>query len=242
NGEIDGILFFANDVTEQVLSRKKIEESILRYSSLIEQAGDAICFIDASMKIIEVNQYACKKLGYSRAEILTLSINKFFLDEDLKTNPLKMDALKRGKIIRNERRVIRKDGTLIDVELSAKMLKDGNMLLFARDITENKKAQLALMESEKKYRQIVETAQEGIWLIDENHKTTFVNDKMCQILEYTQKEMIGKEIFYFMDEEGKQLATKLMEGKKAGKSDNRTFKYISKSGKEIWANVAANPF
>jgi len=242
DGNIDGILFFANNVTEQVLSRKKIEESILRYSSLIEQAGDAICFIDASMKIIEVNQYACKKLGYSRAEILTLSINKFFLDEDLKTNPLKMDALKGGKTIRNERRVIRKDGTLIDVELSAKMLKDGNMLLFARDITENKKAQLALMESEKKYRQIVETAQEGIWLVDENHRTTFVNNKMCQILEYTQKEMMGKEIYSFMDKEGQDLASKLMKKKKKDHSDQRHFKYISKSGKEIWANVAANPY
>lgn len=242
DGNIDGIFFFANDVTEQVLSRKKIEESILRYSSLIEQASDAICFVDASMKIIEVNRYACEKLGYSRAEILQLSIADFFLEEDLKTNPLKMDALKGGKTIRSERRIIRKDGTLIDVELSAKMLKDGNMLLFVRDITENKKAQLALMDSEKKYRQIVETAQEGIWLVDENHRTTFVNNKMCQILEYTQQEMMGKEIYSFMDAEGQQLASKLMKKKKEGYSDQRHFKYISKSGKEIWANVAANPF
>jgi len=242
DNNIDGILFFANDVTEQVLSRKKIEESVLRYSSLIEQASDAICIIDVSMKITDVNHYACLKSGYSREEILQLSLEDFFLAEDLMANPLKLDALKEGKTVRDERRIKRKDGTLIDVELSAKMLKDGNTILFGRDMTDHKKAQRALMESEKKYRQIVETAQEGIWLIDENHKTTFVNDKMCQILEYTQKEMIGKEIFYFMDEEGKQLATKLMEGKKAGKSDNRTFKYISKSGKEIWANVAANPF
>jgi PAS domain S-box-containing protein len=242
DGNIDGILFFANDVTEQVLSRKKIEDSILRYTSLIEQASDAICFMDASMKIIEVNRYACEKLGYSRAEILQLSIADFFLEKDLKTNPLKIDSLKGGKTIRGERRIIRKDGTLIDVELSAKILKDGNMLLFVRDISEHKKAQQALMESEKKYRQIVETAQEGIWLIDENHKTTFVNNKMCQILEYTQKEMIGREIYSFMDESGQQIAAKLMKKKKEGNSDQRHFKYISKSGKEIWANVSANPF
>jgi PAS domain S-box-containing protein len=242
DGNIDGILFFANDVTEQVLSRKKIEESILRYSSLIEQASDAICFMDASMKIIEVNQYACEKLGYSRAEILQLSIADFFLEEDLKTNPLKTDSLRGGKTIRGERRIKRKDGTLIDVELSAKILKDENMLLFVRDISEHKKAQQALIESEQKYRQIVETAQEGIWLIDENQKTTFVNNKMCQILEYNQKEMMGKEIYSFMDQEGKQLAAKLMKKKKEGHSDQRHFKYISKSGKEIWANVAANPF
>lgn len=239
---IDGILFFANDVTEQVLSRKKIEKSVLRYSSLIEQASDAICIIDASMKITEVNHYACQKSGYSREEILNLSIDDFFLKEDLTANPLQVDALKEGKTIRDERRIRRKDGALIDVEISVKMLEDGNTLLFARDMTDHKKAQRALMESEKKYRQIVETAQEGIWLIDENHKTTFVNDKMCQILEYSQAEIIGKEIYYFMDQEGQQLAAKLMESKKDGKSDNRNFKYIAKSGKEIWANVAANPY
>jgi PAS domain S-box-containing protein len=242
DGGIDGILFFVIDVTEQVISRKKIEESLLRYSSLINQASDAICFIDTSMKIIEVNYYACQKLGYSRIEFLQLSITDFFLEEDLQVNPLKIDALKGGRTIRDERRIKRKDGALIDVELSSKKLKDGNILLFVRDISQHKKAQVALMESEQKYRQIVETAQEGIWLVDENHKTTFVNNKMCQILEYTQNEMIGKEIFSFMDEKGQQIAAGLMQKKKEGYSDQRHFKYISKSGKEIWASVASNPF
>ncbi|MFV8327745.1 PAS domain S-box protein [Flavobacterium sp. ZS1P14] len=242
DGNIDGILFFANDVTEQVLSRKKIEDSLLRYTSLIEQASDAICFMDASMKIIEVNHYACEKLGYSKAEILQLSAADFFLKEDLKANPIKIDPLKGGNTVRGERKILTKDGTLIDVELSAKILKDGNMLLFVRDVSEHKKAQQTVMESEKKYRQIVETAQEGIWLIDENHKTTFVNNKMCEILEYTQKEMMGKEIYFFMDDEGPQIVAKLMKKKKEGHSNQRHFKYISKSGKEIWANVAANPF
>lgn len=241
DGTIDGILFFANDVTEQVLSRQKVEESILRYSSLIEQAGDAICILDKSMKIVDVNRYCCERLGFTRTEILQLSVADFFLKEDLKSNPLKMDDLKEGKTVRGERRVKRKDGTLIEVEISAKMLKDGSTLLIVRDISENKKSQLALMESEQKYRQIVETAQEGIWLIDANHTTTFVNEKMCQILEYTQTEMMGKEVYSFMDTEGKHIAAKLLKGKKEGKSDKRHFKYISKSGKEIWVNIAANP-
>ncbi|WP_339919646.1 PAS domain S-box protein [uncultured Flavobacterium sp.] len=241
DGDIDGILFFANDVTEQVLSRQKIEESVLRYTSLIEQAGDAICFIDSSMNIIEVNRYACEKLGYSKTEILQLSLDDFFLEEDLKANPLKIYLLKEGKTLRGERRIKRKNGSLIEVDLSAKMLNDGTFLIFIRDISEQKKAQQAVVESEKKYRQIVETAQEGIWLIDQNHQTTFVNNKMCEILEYAQEEMMGKDIYSFMDQEGKKIATKLMKRKKEGQPDQRHFKYISKSGKEIWTNVVANP-
>jgi PAS domain S-box-containing protein len=166
DGTIDGIFFFANDVTEQVLSRKKIEESVLRYSSLIEQASDAICITDVSMKIIEVNRYAYEKLGYSRAEIFQLSIGDFFLEEDLKSKPLKIDALKAGNTVRSERRIKRKDGVLIDMELSAKMLKDGSTLLFARDVTENKKAQQALIENEKKYRYLFDNNPMPMWIID----------------------------------------------------------------------------
>ena len=62
-----------------------------------------------------------------------------------------------------------------------------------------------------------------------------------EILEYTQEEMMGKEIYYFMDDEGKQLAAESMEKKKQGHADQRQFKYISKSGKEVWTNISANP-
>ena len=240
-GTIDGIFVFANDVSEQVSSRKKIEESLLRYSSLIEQASDAICFMDESLKILDVNRYACEKLGYSRTEIFQLNITDFFLKEDIQSKPIQITTLKQGDTFRGERRIITKSGAIIDAEISAKKLNDGNIILFARDITENKKAQLALMESEKKYRQIVETAQEGIWLVDENHKTTFVNNKMCQILEYTPNEMMEKEIYSFMDEEGQRIAAKLMKRKEEGKPDKSHFKFISKSRKEIWANITANP-
>ena len=69
--------------------------------------------------------------------------------------------------------------------------------VYLQDISQRKKAELELEESREKYRQIVETAQEGIWMIDENNKTVFVNQKMCDILEYRADEMIGKENMCF---------------------------------------------
>jgi PAS domain S-box-containing protein len=119
--------------------------------------------------------------------------------------------------------------------------KIDGILFFAIDVTEQVKSRKKIEESEKQFRQIVETAQEGIWLVDENNKTTFVNKKLCEILEYTEEEMMGKEIFDFMDDEGKELAAKQMLEKRDGKSGQKDFKYISKSGKEIWTNLSANP-
>lgn len=166
DNNIDGVVFFVNDVTEQVLSRRKIEKSVLRYNSLIEQADDAICFIDASMNIIEVNRYACEKLGYSKTEVQQLSLSDFFLEEDLKASPLKIDSLIEGKTFRGERRIKRKDGSLIDVALSAKVLTDGSFLVFIRDISEQKKAEQNLKDNEKKYRYLFNNNPVPMWVID----------------------------------------------------------------------------
>jgi PAS domain-containing protein len=73
------------------------------------------------------------------------------------------------------------------------------------DITESKQAEEAMRESEEKYRNIVETANEGIWVIDPEAKTTYVNKKIAEMLGYTLDEMIGRSILDFTDEEGKAI-------------------------------------
>jgi PAS domain-containing protein len=93
------------------------------------------------------------------------------------------------------------------------------ILLFANDVTaqvlERKKAE----ESEKRYRLIVETSQEGIWIIDKDKRTTFVNDKLCKLLEYTPDEMIGKVNTSFMDFEGQAIAADADDKRELGKTE-----------------------
>lgn len=115
------------------------------------------------------------------------------------------------------------------------------ILFFVIDVTEQVLAGKKINESEKRYRQIVETAQEGIWKIDEENKTTFVNDKICEILAYSKEEMLGKDIFFFMDDEGRKIGTKFLQKKRSGYSEQFQFKYISKTGREVWTHVSANP-
>jgi PAS domain S-box-containing protein len=211
DGTIDGILFFANDVTEQVLSRKKIEDSLLRYTALIEQASDAICFIDSSMKILEVNNYGCDKLGYSKAEILQLHATDFFLKEHLAVNPLKIDALKGENTIRGERKILRKDGSLIDVEMSAKKLKDDNILLFVRDISEHKKAQQSLKDNEKKYRYLFDNNPMPMWVIDlVTFKFLDVNKMAVLQYGYSRDEFLSMTALDIRPEQDKDLFIKSM--------------------------------
>ena len=78
-------------------------------------------------------------------------------------------------------------------------------------------------------------------MIDENNKTVFVNQKMCDILEYSAEEMMGKENNHFMDDEGKKLAAASIERRRKGVAENLNKQFITKSGKQIWTNMSANP-
>lgn len=115
------------------------------------------------------------------------------------------------------------------------------ILFFAIDVTEQVLSRKQIEKSEKKYRQIVETAQEGIWMIDEYNKTTFVNSKMAEILGYTTQEMIGKDIFFFMSDKVKVKAVELMKIQKENYYNHFIFKFISKSGSVVWTTISANP-
>lgn len=250
-GVIDGILFFATDVTELVLARKKVEESESRYKELIQNLPVATYSCNLEGSLLFYNKAAVALWGKEPDIGKKWCGSWKIYSKDGKPLPVDLwpvaiAAKKSNNINYKEIIVERPNGQKRNVrpfpvpftDDSGEMTEVVSVLI---DITESKKAEKIISESEKKYRQIVETAQEGIWLIDENNKTTFVNDKLCEILEYPRKEMMGKDIFYFTDEEAKKLAVSLIERKKEGFSDKLQFKYISKSGKEVWTHISTNP-
>jgi len=98
-----------------------------------------------------------------------------------------------------------------------------------------------LKTSEEKYRRLVELAQEGIWTIDENGSTVFVNPSMATMLGYSVEEMMGKHMFEFMDEQGKEIATNNMERRKSGIRENHDFELLRKDGQRIYTSMATSP-
>ncbi len=109
------------------------------------------------------------------------------------------------------------------------------------DITQRRQSELALQESEERYRRIVQTAEEGIWTIDALSLTDYVNPKMAQMMGYKAEEMLGRPISDFLDDEGKVLLTTHIKNRKKGISDQFEFKYMRKDGTPLWAYVSTNP-
>ncbi len=124
-----------SDVTEHKRAEETLRESEERYRTLVEQATDGIFIADSQGNYIDVNTGGCTMLGYSRDEFLRMHISDLIPREDLATSPLQLNELRIGKTAVSERWLKRKDGTLVSVEISAKMLPDGRLLGIARDIT-----------------------------------------------------------------------------------------------------------
>ncbi len=101
--------------------------------------------------------------------------------------------------------------------------------------------EIAMRESEERYRRIVETAEEGIWVIDAQSNTSFVNPKMAQMLGYTVAEMKGKSMFEFMDSEGKAIAQRNIERRRQGIEEQYDFKFLRRDGSELWTMISTKP-
>lgn len=102
-------------------------------------------------------------------------------------------------------------------------------------------AQEALRASEQRYRTIIETAEEGVWAIDAQARTTLVNPKMAEILGYSVEEMLGRSLFDFMDAAAQDEAKAYLGRRKEGVRERHDFRFRRKDGKEVWAWIATGP-
>ncbi|MEW5803617.1 MAG: PAS domain S-box protein [bacterium] len=139
-------------------------------------------------------------------------------------------------------RIVRPDGVVRQLQGRAEVFTDASKPLrivgFLQDITERKQAEDARRETEEKYRLIVENTQEGIWIIDAEAKTTFVNSRFAEMLGYTVDEMLGKPIYSFMTEQNVALAQHYFEHRKQGINERHEFELLHKDGSTVYASLA----
>ena len=180
------------DVTLRKLAELKLAASEERYRYLIEMASDAIFLIDKNGIFVEVNENACKLLGYSKEEFLAMSINQvdknFPIDAfiDFRANT------ENGKSVIFETIYIHKDGHQIAVEVSgSKCMIQGQIVYFglARDITERQKAEEKLKASEERFKLAVEGTNDGLWDWDLKTDYTYHSDRFATMLGYEPDEL-----------------------------------------------------
>jgi PAS domain S-box-containing protein len=109
----------------------------------------------------------------------------------------------------------------------------------ATDGTEKKKTTDALRKSEERYRRIIDAAEEGIWEMNGDMVTVYVNPRMAEMLGYTPEEMLGRDVSTFMIPEDLDNHHSLMKKRRAGENDRYERRFIRKDGKIAWMLVSA---
>ncbi|MBD2743520.1 PAS domain S-box protein [Coleofasciculus sp. FACHB-1120] len=99
---------------------------------------------------------------------------------------------------------------------------------------------LKVRASEERYRSIVETANEGIWLLDAQLRIEYVNQRLAEMFGYGVEEMLGRSIFDFMDEEARIQIEQSLERGNPGIKEQFDFRYRRKDGSTLWAIVSTN--
>lgn len=189
-----GIVGISSDITERRRAEQILRENESKYRVLVEQASDGIHTYDFQGNFIKTNSKLCEMLGYSPEELLRLNIKDIVPSEDLIENPIRFDDLRAGKTVLSERRLRRKDGTLIWVEVSGRMIQDGILQAIIRDVTRRKLAEEKLRQNEEWLRAILEASHDGI-LVEENEKIIYANNSYARLYGYNaREELIGQHV------------------------------------------------
>ncbi len=243
------------DRLEQLVQERtdELRVSEERTRLLLESAGEGIIGVNTDGKITFVNPAACRMLGYSADEFIDQGLHSLihYSHEDGSSYPREEcsmhQSVSRGTISHVDNEVLwRKDGTSCPVAYSSNPIrKDGSVVgavVTFRDITDRRRAEQALADSERRTRRILDTANEGFWLVDNDAVTLTANPALCTILGRPQEQIVGQQILDFVDEENRKIFVAQLEERKRGKSGAYEISLQRPDGVNVPCLISATPF
>ncbi len=229
-----GAIITSQDITAQKTAQEALRESEEKYRLVVENAIDGIVIVQNG-RFSYLNPAACTIIGHPSGALFGRQFSEFVAPDDRK----EVVREYRRKLSGDERtyptpfRFIASDGSFRWVEaIAAPVSWEGEpaLLSFMRDISEQKSAQDALRQSERKYRELVETLDEGIWVIDRGGSTTYANPRMADMLGYGVDDVMGRHLFSFMVKAAVPHARQSIERWKRGIRESSEFEFLKKDG------------
>ena len=188
------------DITERKGMEQSLKESEEKFRTLFESANDAMFIIDLNGKILDANVVAYERLGYTKEELLSLTLAQLDPPSMAAVLPERMEHLKKHGRSWIETAHTRKDGSIMPVEVNARMVTlHGEKVIFSviRDVTERRQMQEQLEQKAAEQNAILENALVGIAYL-RDRKFIWINGKMEQMFGYDRGTVAGQttEIFY----------------------------------------------
>lgn len=236
-----------NRTKEEELNRLHLE----RFNSVTSSTNDILWDWDIINNKVWRNENYEKLLGYPSEET-AISDTSSWINYLHETDRFKMKEMLEQALngsesyVEGEYRIITKDQRILNIRDRGHIYRDENgkairMVGSMQDITSLRNSQRLLEQSEQHYRNIVETAHEGIWQIDEHGFTTFVNSALTNMIGFSKDEILGKSVLDFVYEEDIPAAKEKMKAHLRGDKLQFEFKLKQKNGKPIWILAKGAP-
>ncbi|MEO8768439.1 MAG: PAS domain S-box protein [Ferruginibacter sp.] len=227
------------DISEKVKSQHELKESEEKYRTLIEQASDGIFISNQQGDYLDVNTSATMLTGYEKDELLKLNIRDILFENGITTekpNNMLAEVLK-GQVVINERMMRQKNGNIINVEISSKLLPDGRFQGIIRDITIRKKTEEEIRMSEHKYRLLFNQNPMPMSMISLPQRNFLdVNDAAIEFYGYTKKEFLEMNIKDLRPEE-EIINLSDISTYKAGINNTGIWRHRKKDGTIVKVNI-----
>lgn len=240
--------------------RERIESED-RLRQIIQFFPDATFAIDTEGRVIAWNKAIEEMTGVPESEMIGKGDHAYAIPFYGHRRPILIDlALRPDTDIERKYAFVRKEGRFLTAEVVGVKVKNREAILWAkatplydtrcrltgaiesiRDITDLKKTESALRESEERFRTIVETAAEGIWELDSDFCITYANRRMTELLGYSREEMIGKPFATFIDREEIPDSLFRMERQQQGITDHFERKFRRKDGSLLCTSASVTP-
>ncbi|WP_174591016.1 PAS domain S-box protein [Methanocella conradii] len=217
----------------------------LPISAMLSLSSDFIVILDKNLRLVYANDRFFEKSGIKREDILYKSIETHKLPIDFKPSiiPYVKDALE-GKESIIEACYNNEKIRYFEVKFIPMVFDDGEkgVTIFMENITERKKAEETLKESEERFHATFEQAAVGMAHLDAEGRFIRLNQKYCDILGYTQEEIAGKTFLSLTYPDDVQISEKNFNELKSGKINSYSFekRYIKKDGSPVWANATVS--
>ncbi len=244
-GSVTHFVSTGRDITERKRAEEALKESEERYRSLLSHSVEAIYLYDEETKrVINANPAFLSLLGYSAEESQTLTAYDI-VDQDRESiDGYSQQVLKSGGLFLQPRKWRCKNGTLIDVEVTiSKIQQRGKTILYAiaRDITERKRSEEAIRESEERYRDLVENINEVIFVVDANGVITYISPAAEILGGYKVSELIGKPFTSFIYDKDLALVQTAFNRTILGHLQPAEYRIKTVVGQTRWVRSSSKP-
>ncbi len=243
----EGKVYRIAGIAEDVTARKAGEQQLTTLLHALQSTSELVCITDLEDRFTFVNQAFLKAYGYTETEILGKTHGILYSSK----NPpsLLTEILKQTRAggWRGEVMDARKDGSEFPVSLTTSQIKDLTgqvigLLAVARDITERKRADEALRESERRLRLIAENTSDVIFAFDMERRPVYVNPAVKELTGYTFSEIREKQFINWVHPEDQPRMLQVWEDLFAGKTFSEVeFRLLTKTGQMKWCSSSWGP-